>query len=198
MLLSVSIGSTETIDQRILVLNSYHKGLAWTDSVVQGIENTFAKAGYDAELQIEYMDTKRVSNQIYFEKLSDIYQYKFRSQQPEIVIVSDDHALSFILKYGDRIFPGIPVVFCGINNFQDSLIENHRHITGVVEAFDIAATLKAAIHLQPDTRRIVIINDRTKTGQANITNPLRGLHRSAPLRYMAYGIFTWDKVSLAA
>ena len=42
----------------VLVLNSYHRGLSWTDRVVDGIDSVL-KNSSDIELYYEYMDSKR-------------------------------------------------------------------------------------------------------------------------------------------
>jgi hypothetical protein len=113
------------------------------------------------------MDTKRVSDPPYFKKLAQLYHYKFKHQPFDAIIASDDHALSFLLEYGPGIFAKTPVVFCGLNNYDEAILTNNSHITGVVEAFDIPSTLSAACQLQPNARNIVFVNDLTKTGQAN-------------------------------
>ena len=45
----------------ILYLNSYHNGYEWSDSIFDGVRDTFAESGRNIYLQIEYMDSKRYS-----------------------------------------------------------------------------------------------------------------------------------------
>ena len=36
----------------------------------------------------------------------------------DVIISTDDPALDLLLKHGEEIFPGVPVMFSGINDFQ--------------------------------------------------------------------------------
>jgi signal transduction histidine kinase/DNA-binding response OmpR family regulator/HPt (histidine-containing phosphotransfer) domain-containing protein len=154
--------------RNVLVLNSYHQGLQWTDNIVAGIQQTFGQAAHiPVNLHIEYMDAKHVWNDTYLERLAELYQQRFRSRPFDVVMVSDDNALAFVLKHGRKLFGQAPVVFCGINNFRDEMLQGRTDITGVMESFDVLATLRAAMKLQPEARQILVVNDATVTGQAN-------------------------------
>jgi two-component system sensor histidine kinase/response regulator len=152
----------------VLVLNSYHQGLQWTDNIVAGIQQTFAQATDSrVDLNFEYIDSKHVWDEAYLEQLADLYRHRYRGRSFDVVIVSDDNALLFLLEQGRDLFGNTPVVFCGINNFRDELLQGRTNITGVVESFDVLATLQAALKLQPQATQILIVNDATITGQAN-------------------------------
>lgn len=56
----------------ILYLNSYHNGYEWSDSILGGVRDTFGRSGKNIYLQIEYMDSKRYSQ----DKINEIlFQY---------------------------------------------------------------------------------------------------------------------------
>jgi PAS domain S-box-containing protein len=152
--------------KRVLILNSYHKGLSWTDNIVHGIEAELKADGREIEIYSEYMDTKRYPGKEHYRNLYETYSYKFKKYKFDIVIVNDNNALNFVIKYHGEIFPDTPVVFCGINNFQESMLTGLSLFTGVVEEIDISGTLELALALHPDTERVVSINDETTTGIA--------------------------------
>jgi PAS domain S-box-containing protein len=152
--------------KRVLILNSYHKGLSWTDNIVHGIEAELKADGREIEIYSEYMDTKRYPGKEHYRHLYETYSYKFKKYKFDIVIVNDNNALNFVIKYHGEIFPDTPVVFCGINNFQESMLTGLSLFTGVVEEIDISGTLELALALHPDTERVVSINDETTTGIA--------------------------------
>lgn len=147
----------------VLLLNAYHKGLAWTDDVTRAVESTLN--GH--EIHVEYMDTKRHADERYLNLLRDLMFKKYQHLKVDVIISSDDHALSFLLEHRGHLFPGVPIVFCGVNDYSRSLLAGHDRITGVVEAFDIRETLGMALHLHPSSKKMVIVNDTTKTGLAN-------------------------------
>lgn len=152
--------------KQVLVLNSYHKGLSWTDNIVKGIESAFSKDISTIEIDFEYMDTKRYYDEFYFNLLFKTFKRKYENKIFDVIIVSDNDALMFALKYRQDIFKDTPIVFTGINNFTDSMIEGNSKITGVVEETDPYRTIQIALRLFPNTREILVINDRTTTGMA--------------------------------
>ncbi len=62
------------------------------------------------------------------------------------------------------MFPNTPVVFSGVNDFQDSMLQGNELFTGVVESVDIKGTIDLGLRLQPNTKQVIIINDQTTTG----------------------------------
>jgi hypothetical protein len=104
-------------NQRVLVLHSYHKGLAWTDSISRAIEDRFAAAGLAVDIEYAYMDTKRVFNRDYLDKLVGFYTEKFKNRRFDVIISSDDHAFDFLRRHHETLFAATPVVFCGVNFF---------------------------------------------------------------------------------
>jgi GAF domain-containing protein/ABC-type uncharacterized transport system substrate-binding protein len=148
--------------QQVLVLHSYHQGYKWTDDITAGIESVLGEENVD--LRIEYMDTKRIFDENYLQELYQIYQYKFSDSRFDVIISSDDNAFNFLLQHRDQLFPGTPVVFCGVNFFQPSALEGHKLFTGVNEDVDVRGSLEIALKLHPNTRQVVLINDTTTTG----------------------------------
>lgn len=64
----------------ILVLNSYHKDYKWSDNIVEGITSVFGPSSRSVDLQVEYMDTHRISDNNYIYQLSETYNYKFQGK----------------------------------------------------------------------------------------------------------------------
>lgn len=44
---------------QVFVIHSYHSGLSWTDSIADGIRDTFAGSGGDIQLSAEFLDARR-------------------------------------------------------------------------------------------------------------------------------------------
>ena len=155
-----------TGEKHVLVLHSYHIGLCWTESITEGIRSVFERErerGLKVQVDYEYMDTKRFPDESYYEKLYDIYKHKSKNLQYDVIISADDNALNFLLKYRNKLWGEIPVIFCGVNHFDDSRIAGHQLYTGIVEAFDVRSTIAIALKLHPETREFIIIGDNTTT-----------------------------------
>jgi PAS domain S-box-containing protein len=158
--------------QRVLVLNSYDPGYAWSDAIMEGVRHVFAKEAPDVELFFEYMSTKRHPPALSFPLLHDLYAGRYTAQPPDLVLVSDDNALDFFLAYRNELFPGTPGVFCGINDFRPQRLGGHGGVTGVAEDIAPEATLRLAARLHPGTREVFLVSDSTATGRINLQRVL--------------------------
>lgn len=161
-------GAAET--KKILVLHSYHQGLVWTDKIMAGIYSVFNEYDPEIEMHVEYMDTKRYFNGLkgsYLTRLHDMYKDKYGGMKLDMIISSDDDAFQFLLMYHDELFPGTPIVFCGVNNFDDAMLAGHDNITGVIEFLDIKANIDMALNLHPRAHQVAIITDTSTPGQIN-------------------------------
>jgi len=150
--------------KNVLVLHSYHQGLGWTDGITQGIESSLRRTDQEIELFFEYMDTKRIHDAQHFQNLYELYRHKYRNRRFDVIISSDDHAFNFLLPHHQELFPDTPIVFCGVNDFKDSMLVGHNLITGVVEAFDIKGTMDVAVQLHPNAKEVIVIVDKTLSG----------------------------------
>ncbi|MDX9953056.1 MAG: ABC transporter substrate binding protein [Anaerolineae bacterium] len=165
--------------RQVLYINSYHRGYKFSDDITQGIEAVLKEPGRNVDLLVEYMDTKRLDSPAYLEELYQLYKVKYGSRQPDLVISSDDAALNFLFEYAQDLFPGVPVVFSGANYFDVTRLVGFPNFTGVSELADAQGTLDLALELHPQTRRIVVVNDTTVTGQ-RVHERLSALEASYP------------------
>ena len=58
---------------------------------------------------------------------------KYRGKKFDAIISSDDDAFQFLRKTRDELFPGVPVIFSGVNNFEDQMISGKSGFTGISE-----------------------------------------------------------------
>jgi ABC-type uncharacterized transport system substrate-binding protein len=167
-LVTDSIAVEEKTSKQILILASYNPGLRWTDSIGGEIENQLAIFYPTADFFFEYMDTKKQApTKTRLAELAELYQNKYKDRYFDVIICSDDDAFQFLRSNRDKLFPGSPVVFCGVNFFEDKMLAGKKDFTGVVEAFDLPGTLSLMQSLHPDTKQIIMVNDKTATGKAN-------------------------------
>ncbi len=116
------------------------------------------------DLFIDYMDAKRCSDPEYMAKFSDLLAHKYRFHQFDAILSTDDPALDFLLEYRGTLFPDVPVVFCGINDFRPDRLQGQSLITGVYETSDIEGTIRLMLRLHPETSEIAIVLDNTISG----------------------------------
>jgi signal transduction histidine kinase/DNA-binding response OmpR family regulator/ABC-type uncharacterized transport system substrate-binding protein len=151
--------------KRILILHSYHKGFCWTDNIETGIRT--ALKGASVEIFSEYLDSKRQPLEAAGTHILEYLNWKYKTLPIDLLILSDNNALTFLQNYKETLFPDVPVVFCGINNFQPTLLDGFENrITGVVEKVDPVRTLQLIRLLQPKAKNIYLITGTTPTGAA--------------------------------
>lgn len=154
--------TTSSPKKHVLLLNSYSKGYAWTDNIVKGVEDVLLKRD-DVILTVEYMDTKVNNSEVYYQMLSYLYQTKYSNRTFDLIISSDDDAFTFLRLNREELFPKVPVVFCGVNNFTQAKAQDFSLYTGVNEAADFATTLSLMFQLHPNSKNVYVINDQLTT-----------------------------------
>ena len=151
--------------KRILLLNSYSHGYTWSDNTVMGIRDTF-KDDQNVVINIEYMDTKMIDTKEHFELLKQLYKNKYAQYTIDVIIASDHNALQFLRKYRDELFPDVPVVFCGINNFSQEKVEGFKNYTVINAKTDFIANFELILALHPDIKTLYVINDTVTTARS--------------------------------
>jgi PAS domain S-box-containing protein len=150
--------------KRVLLLNSYQQGFEWTDRLVEAEIRTLTARLTDPELYVEYMDAKRAPRPRQLHLFREILKIKYAGVKLDAILASDDDALQFLLRYGDELFGRTPVVFSGINDYNEAQLAGRDQYTGVLEAQDIQATIEVARKLRPGFHRVYVITDATTTG----------------------------------
>jgi diguanylate cyclase (GGDEF)-like protein len=162
------INSGQGARHDILVLHSYNAGLKWTDDIMRGMIESLGDEADNAELHVEWMDSKRHPEPEFTFLTYKLLREKYRFTRFSVVLTSDDNAFNFARQNREILFPDVPIVFCGVNYLENPQEMPARNITGVLESYDIAATVLAAARLVPKARRLFVINDATPTGLGNL------------------------------
>jgi len=156
--------------KQLLLLNSYHHNFRWNEDIFRGLNNVLRTKETGITLHVENMDTKRVEfNEHYVHQLRDVFEHKYKGMDLDLIMITDNNAFEFMRRYHSELFPDVPLVFCGINFFQDEMIADHPLFTGVTENMDTKGTLWWALKFHPETKLVYVISDHTPSGKA-ITN----------------------------
>ncbi|MBU1565125.1 MAG: PAS domain S-box protein [Proteobacteria bacterium] len=126
------------------------------------------------------MDTKRLKTKEYLDTLRKIYIEKYAKAHIDVIICVDNNALELLAENAQTLFPDIPVVFCGINDYKPALHVARPDVTGVVEYGDFSDTLKIAFKARPNATKLYIVGDHTETGEINTRELLAALSSVAP------------------
>jgi signal transduction histidine kinase len=117
----------------------------------------------------------------------DYYRQKYTGKKIDVVLTVMAPALDFMVKHRNEIFPGVPIVSCGVE--QRQLIErpSENKMTGVFVKRDFAKTAELVLRVRPQTRRMIFIAgtsdyDRGLTELARVD--LRAFENRIPITYL--------------
>ena len=156
------------LKKHILFIDSYNPGYLWSEDLRKGISETLNLSSPIYDIDFEYMDTKQHNPNDLLQEIARLYEIKYSKKQPDVILSADNNALNFLKLYRDTLFPNVPVVFCGINNYSDVIIEDFQNTTGIAEQASFDKTLILALQLFPETERIYSIAGSAETTQIHI------------------------------
>jgi signal transduction histidine kinase len=105
----------------------------------------------------EPMDLSRFDSDTYRTLLKDYLRAKYASKHIDVAVAFFGPALEFLLKNGDAIFPGTPIVFCGVDKEELGDRSLPSHVRGVLLKREFAPTLELALSLHSDTKQVVVV-----------------------------------------
>lgn len=168
LLFLLAVGWTQAlaaVTTPVFVLHAYSQEYPWTRGQHQGFVDTLnadPRRAYD--FSVEYLDTKRAGyHPAYAAEVAEHLRLKYRGYRPEAIYVTDDNALAFARTHLDKLFPGVPVFFSGVNDVDVREKIDPEHITGVLEVKEILPNLRLMRQIDPAIRDIVFVGDESET-----------------------------------
>lgn len=172
--------------RRVLVLNEVGTSYPLTNLVDDGIRAALAAAPFRIEFYREYMETVLFPDPAIQQQVRDFYVHKYENRRPDIIITVGPSPLKFMLETHQRVFPGVPVVFCVPNGLPGSLTLD-SNFTGVEGEISPQTTLAAALRLQPGTKHVVVVGGTAafdRQQQAVIREQLRSYEGKLDISYL--------------
>jgi len=155
-----SCGQPKTNKSKIVYVNSYHRGHPSSDEIMDAIIQKFPTDSF--ELVTYIMDTKRNSSQDYVEKKSVQLYDSILLVDPDIVIVSDDNAVKYLIQpYFHKTDPA--VVFCGVNWSDKDYDLKAVKVTGMLEILPLAEVLLTLKSYYPAMKKLLVLTENTTT-----------------------------------
>ena len=116
--------------KKVVYVNSYHEGYAWSDGIETGLHAIFDGTG--VELKIIRLDTKQNPDVAFGQAAGAKAWDEIQAFNPDVVIASDDNAQKYLvvpfLKGGS-----IPVIFNGVNWEASAYGFPTSNVTGMIE-----------------------------------------------------------------
>ena len=156
----------------ILIISSYHKNYEWSDNIIKGIEDTLYKY-QNFDINILYMDSKRVSSPLYYEKLKDLYKVQLENRKYDLVLTIDRFAYDFVVENYNDLFVNEKILTVGIETFNKKKLNKYNlenKVSVLLEQRDLKSNIKLIETVIPSIKKLYIIDDKSKN--AKHTEPL--------------------------
>lgn len=173
--------------KNVLFLDSYQRDYRWSIDLQKGIDSVFKISSHQINLQVEYLDSKKYFDQYISQLLYNYYKYKFKDTTFDAIITSDNNGFIFMLNHKESLFPEVPLLFCGVNDFDLAVIEGQTDISGIAEDFDFLSIYETARKFHPSGKRMVIVGNGSVTAQAIINQIKKKINNERidfPIEYL--------------
>ncbi|MCX8023407.1 MAG: ATP-binding protein [Syntrophorhabdaceae bacterium] len=122
------------------------------------VKNLNASKKKQFRLSYEYIDNRHISDDDFIEIFHKMLKKKYSNLDIDIIIGIMPTSCQFLLEHGEKIFPGIPVVFALPSRAQVNKILSKQRVGLVESASDIPGTIKRIKTLLPETEHLVVIS----------------------------------------
>ncbi len=155
------------VSHRVLFISSYNPLYFTYESQKKGLDKSLYPHGI--EYDVFFMDSIARGNsnfsmlyQVMKAKLVNVKKY-------EAILLGDDAALRFALAYHDELFPKMPMIFFGINDYDLAVKASQTpYFTGLYENDYLEETMMLAMKLFPERKTFVALHDQTESGLEDI------------------------------
>src|SRR5258705_7636909 len=147
------------VRKRILVLYDENKddfpGLSHIDRTLR--EAFQSELGKEVEIYTETLALSQFERAGYDAAVADFYRRKYAGTALDLIVAVMEPSLDFLLQHGDRLFPGVPIVFFGVDASTIAGKRLRPNVTGVLVKRTFSPTLDVVLQLQPETRNVFVV-----------------------------------------
>ena len=157
-LLPKTVQSTPARQKQILLLNTYQIGLPIPDSIDRGILTSLKNSGYSVnDILIEHLDLSRDPGREHRAAEVDLLRQTLANKNIGIVIAEGTPALNFLTAEVRGLVPDAALISLTIPKIHSLVDDSYKTVIDIPWRVDPAGTLKAALDLFPETRRVLVV-----------------------------------------
>ena len=159
-------------------------------AVVQVDANLRSTLGSDPTMPVifhtEFLDLLSVRDEAYERLIQNLLGLKYRDVKLDLIFANGVGALRMALQCRPELWPDVPIVFTAVDAATLGSLSLPPDLTGVTINLGWDETLDAALRLQPETRRAVIVS-----GTGDLDKAWTAPARKAFARRTDQVEFTW-------
>src|SRR3954447_21054883 len=144
--------------RRVLMVHSFGSSAPPFTTHSTAFETTIKRElGTAVDLDEVSLDMARYAQPDMEEAFADFLVKRVSQWQPDLVVPIGSPAGRFVAKFRDKVFPGTPVVYTGMDRRTLAADAFATNATFVGESFDIKGLVEDMLRLDPETNQVVVI-----------------------------------------
>jgi len=143
----------------VLILLSGQPGSSGATAMASGIRDVLQKDwSYRVSIELEHVDAANSASPEEEERrLRMAFGIKYRQRHFDMIVAALPEAFRFVLRTRDDLWPGTPVVVCGVDERSVHDLKLPRGFAVLTIRFDVEGTVRAAKALLPETRHVALV-----------------------------------------
>jgi PAS domain S-box-containing protein len=172
ILLALAVSCVAAADSRprVLILFSNDRLLPANQELELGLREALAGHGAplphgdrpNVDLLGEFLDSIRFPEAEQESAMERFLGERHRSHRPDVVVAAGPQALHFMMRRREALFPGVPLVFCGVSPSQVQELDPADNIAGRPMEWSIAPLLESLPTIRPGIRKILLVVGSTQ------------------------------------
>jgi PAS domain S-box-containing protein len=154
------------LKKRVLVLNSFGYGRPSVDRYISRMIGGLGAGGVSTEsVFVEHLDLNRHDDANYRAQKRDLLLLQYQSKPLDLIVVTQQPALTFLLNDLKALAPGVPVITINAAVPASASGLNHKFLQ-VTPHLDVRGSVELALRLLPATQRVVVVVGTGPSDQA--------------------------------
>ena len=151
----------------VLILLPGQPGSPGAAAIASGVRAVLqSEWSFRVSIEVEHVDVALYDSPEEEERrLRTMYGSKYRNRRFDMIVAAFPDPFRFILRTRDELWPGTPVVVCGMDEGSVRDLKLPPGFAILTIRFDMEGTLRAARTLLPDTRHVALVGGASAVEQ---------------------------------
>jgi hypothetical protein len=146
----------------ILMLLPDQPGLPLATLGLAGLRSTLVTTwGSQVSIYAEHVDLERFPGTDHEQRLRASFQAKYAGLTLDGIVAFGPTPLRFLIRWGHDLWPGVPAVATAVDELFLGNLALPSNVTPIPMRYDVEGTVRLALRLLPDTRRVALISGVT-------------------------------------
>jgi signal transduction histidine kinase len=160
-------GGDNSHTKRVLLIFSESRDLPGNALMEQAVRVEMLKDNTNRiEFFAESLDSAHFPNPRHYRLFRDYVKNKYAGQNLDLMMMFTARDFTLTQELPPSLGSNLPSILVAVNDLDVPQPPHGRTFTGIIQRFDVEGTLKFIFHLQPETRRVVVVGGNSKADQA--------------------------------